>query len=223
MALDRLCLLLRSTALLQRDWSQGGWPEQYGQYRKHIKLHPAGPGVPLPQHRESWRSGQVREVWRVWVKMLAAAAPQQEHSFSHCPALLTTHPSHELLPSPISWLCVSKERRFAVCFGRHLHPILLWQIAHKVQSLSTFSLIPTQVFFQGWYQSWWLLSCWLQTQVPFLFLLCSLLSHGYQSKINYLQATGFAALFDFVRSLLFKGQAMLLYGHIPWTLILLRK
>lgn len=47
------------------------------------------------------------------------------------------------------------------------------------------------------------------------FLFCSLLSHGYQSKTS---DSVFAALFDLVRGLLFKGQVMLLYGHISWSL-----
>lgn len=47
------------------------------------------------------------------------------------------------------------------------------------------------------------------------FLLYSLLSHGYQSKTS---DSVFAALFDLVRGLLFKGQVMLLYGHISWSL-----
>lgn len=188
--MHQLYLLLKSTSLPQWNWNQGGWPEQHGLYRKYLKLHPTGLGVPLPWHRESWgvRAGK---------RDLASVGEDVGCSWSSAGVQLSPlpcaphHPPQlwlwELLPSPISWLCVSKERRFAVYFGRHLHPLLLWQIAHKVQSLSTFSLIPTQVFFQGWYQSWWLLSCWLQTQVPFPFLLCSLLSHCYQSKINYLQ------------------------------------
>lgn len=47
------------------------------------------------------------------------------------------------------------------------------------------------------------------------FLLYSLLSHGYQSKTS---DSVFAALFDLVRGLLFKGQVMLLHGHISWSL-----
>lgn len=72
------------------------------------------------------------------VNLAATAGPWQPHSFTCCPSP-HPHPRHELLPSLVTQLRVLKEeRRFAVYFGRHLHPFCYCRSHTKDKSLSVF-------------------------------------------------------------------------------------
>lgn len=83
------------------------------------------PCCPVPQHGPAPTMAAPGAMLRLGLG-IRRASPSPQHL-----------PRHELLPSPVTRLCVLKEeRRFAVYFGRHLHPLLLLQIMHKGRSLS---------------------------------------------------------------------------------------
>lgn len=109
---------------------------------KHVPCHPA------PRHRPA-------------SAMAAVAGPRQPHGFAHY-SLLTTIPGTSAIISGHPVLCLKRrEKDCSLLWKLFTPPVVIADHIQRTDFVS-FSLIPTHIYFQGWYQS-----RWLQMQVPF--------------------------------------------------------